>query len=88
MKHLKSFNEKFNDQSLYRLINRQYSIFIQNFFDNKDDDRSGSNNPELDDFIQDCIDLFGQNGVDDFNSGYSSTEIEECCQEVWNQNYK
>ena len=74
-----------SDYRLHRIISKYYKNFLTNFFDDNDTDRDGIDIDQQklsDDFINDCIELFGENGSDEYNSGYSDREVKNIANQV------
>jgi hypothetical protein len=76
---------KIYESRLHRIISKYYQTFLTSFFDDNDTDRDGIDIDQQklsDDFINDCIELFGENGSDEYNSGYSDREVKNIANQV------
>ena len=74
-----------SNHRLHRIISKYYQTFLTSFFDDNDTDRDGIDIDQQklsDDFINDCIELFGENGSDEYNSGYSDREVKNIANQV------
>jgi hypothetical protein len=86
VKYLKTFNESFDSEdSLYRSIKNYYKTFLTNWLDNNDPDRDFGLQINQEEFIQDCIDMFGINGLEEYNSGYDDELIKKVSRQVLNE---
>lgn len=95
-RHIKSFrkfNENLNishlfesEDSLYRSIKKYYKTFLTSWLDDNDPDRDFGLQIDLvkfeSEFIQDCIDMFGVNGTEEYNSGYDDELVKKVCKRV------
>jgi hypothetical protein len=84
MKHLKKFESYRNDtdDKLYRLLSKYYRDFLNSRLDDVDPDRSGVNLDFKNDFINDCIEMYGSEGDDEFNSGYDDDDIRRVAEKI------
>ena len=95
-KNIKSFgefNENLNisdvrqrlfesEDSLYRSIKKYYKTFLISWLDDNDPDRDFGLQIDQSEFIQDCIDMFGVNGTEEYNSGYDDELVKKVCKQV------
>ena len=95
-RHIKSFgkfNENLNisdvrqrlfesEDSLYRSIKKYYKTFLTSWLDDNDPDRDFGLQIDQSEFIQDCIDMFGVNGTEEYNSGYDDELVKKVCKQV------
>lgn len=98
-RHIQSFNEhqeKLNisdvrqrlfesEDSLYRSIKKYYKTFLTNWLDENDPDRDFGSSINQEEFIEDCIDMFGENGTEEYNSGYESELVKKVSRQVLNE---
>ena len=71
-----------SEDSLYRSIKKYYKTFLTNWLDNNDPDRYLEGPIDEDVFIQDCIDMFGINGSDEYNAGYDDELVRQVSRQV------
>jgi hypothetical protein len=78
-----------SEDSLYRSIKKYYKTFLTNRFDNNDPDRDFiepiNQDAFIQDFIQDCIDMFGINGSEEYNAGYDDELVRQVARQVLNE---
>lgn len=71
---------------LYRSIKKYYETFLINWLDENDPDRDFGLTINQEDFneefIKDCIDMFGENGTEEYNSGYDNEIVEKVSRQV------
>lgn len=86
MEHIKRINEFFDtDDRLYRLLSKYYKNFLSTKLDDIDPDRSGVNLDLKNDFINDCIEIYGIKGDDEYNSGYDDNDVRRVAEKVYEE---
>jgi hypothetical protein len=102
MKKIKSFKqfESFSDRvdedltsklsqndALYRSIKKYYRVALTSWLDDNDDDRIGINTDGfVESFVEDCVSRFGENGIEEYNSGYDNELVREVSRQVLSEN--
>jgi hypothetical protein len=71
-----------SEDSLYRSIKKYYKTFLTNWLDENDPDRDFGSSINQEDFIEDCIDMFGENGTEEYNSGYDNEIVKKVSRQV------
>jgi hypothetical protein len=86
MKNINKLELIESKDSLYRSIKNYYKTFLRSWLDDVNPDRSellADFNQE--DFINDCIERFGEEGLEEYNSGYSNELVKEVAIKVLNK---
>jgi hypothetical protein len=71
-----------SEDSLYRSIKKYYKTFLTNWLDENHPDRDFGSSINQEDFIEDCIDMFGENGTEEYNSGYDNEIVKKVSRQV------
>jgi hypothetical protein len=71
-----------SEDSLYRSIKNYYKTFLISWLDDNDPDRDFGLQINQSEFIQDCVNMFGINGTEEYNSGYDDELVKKVCKQV------
>jgi hypothetical protein len=71
-----------SEDSLYRSIKKYCKTFLIGWLDDNDPDRDFGLQIDTNEFIQDCVNMFGVNGTEEYNSGYDDELIKKVCKQV------
>ena len=71
-----------SEGSLYRSIKKYYKTFLISWLDDNDPDRDFGLQISQSEFIQDCVNMFGINGSEEYNSGYDDELVKKVCKQI------